>query len=228
MKTTFVETQNLVKKFGTAPNEHTVLQGISAQFYAAEATLLLGPSGSGKTTFLSILGCLLSPSSGKVILGDREVDFANKQELTEIRREALGFIFQQSQLLPFLTVRDNLFYSVPARQSAAARRQRAQDLMESLGIDQVGHLYPGQLSGGQRQRASIARAVFGSPHVIFADEPTAALDWENATRVMEMLISRVREEGTTLLMVAHDTRLIPYFDRVVHLEGGQITGQHTS
>jgi putative ABC transport system ATP-binding protein len=184
---------------------------------------MLGPSGSGKTTLLSIMGCLLSPSRGDVEIDGKVIDFSSPARLARLRRQALGFVFQHAQLLPFLSVRENL--NIVLRNSGAPLRQsreRLPLLLERLGIAKYEHRKPGELSGGQRQRVAIARAVLHRPRIILADEPTAALDWENGQAAMRMLVEQAKADDSLLVAVTHDTRLLDMFDRVIRLESGSL------
>jgi ABC-type lipoprotein export system ATPase subunit len=215
--------QNLTKRYGRGSQAETALCNVSLSFEAEESYLLLGPSGSGKTTLLSILGCLLSPSSGRVEIGGREVNFASTSGLGALRRELIGLVFQHSQLLPFLSVRENL--CIVADNSGMPRREssrRIQTLLERLGIAAYARRKPGELSGGQRQRVAVARAILHHPRIVLADEPTAALDWENGQVAVSMLIEQTKSEGALLLTVTHDTRLIELFDHVIYLDSGRV------
>jgi putative ABC transport system ATP-binding protein len=185
--------------------------------------MLLGPSGSGKTTFLSIVGCLLSPTDGAVELDGQPIDYTKKGRLTRLRRSHIGFVFQHAQLLPFLSVFENLrVVGANAGLSRKETKNRIHALLEQLGIARYAHRKPDDLSGGQRQRVSIARAALHRPRVILADEPTAALDWENGRAATRLLVEQARHDGALLIIVSHDTRLVPLFDRTVHLESGQL------
>lgn len=186
--------------------------------------MLLGPSGSGKTTFLSIVGCLLSPTSGIVEFAGSQVDYTKKTLLTRLRRTQIGFVFQHAQLLPFLSVFENL--SIVGRNAglyAKDTRKRILMLLDQLGMSHYAHRKPDDLSGGQRQRVSIARAVLHRPRLILADEPTAALDWENGQAATRLLIEQARNDSAILIVVSHDTRLCTIFDRTIHLESGQLS-----
>jgi putative ABC transport system ATP-binding protein len=214
---------DLAKVYGQGSLAETVLSGVSLALHRGEACVLIGPSGSGKTTLLSILGCLLSPDSGRLAIEGRPVDFDSPGHLVEIRRRSIGFIFQRSQLLSFLTVSENL--KVVGRNAGLSPSDldaRVASLATALGIETSLRKKPGQLSGGQRQRAAIARAVLHRPAVVLADEPTAALDRANGEAVIDLLTDRVRLENTSLLTVTHDTRLLDRFDRIYRIENGKL------
>jgi ABC-type lipoprotein export system ATPase subunit len=209
--------------YGRGELAEPVLRGASASFGPGQACVLLGPSGSGKTTLLSILGCMLEPSGGELMLCGERVDWRSPGRMTRLRRARLGFVFQQAQLLPFLTVAENLELvgrnaGLPARGFA----DRIDDLLERLGIAAMRRKKPHQLSGGQRQRVAIARAVLHRPAILLADEPTAALDWHHGQDAVRLLVEQARCEGALLLAVTHDTRLLDYFDRVLHLDDGRL------
>jgi putative ABC transport system ATP-binding protein len=214
---------NLTKVYGRGALAETALSNVTIRFQAGECCLLLGPSGSGKTTFLSIVGCLLSPTGGSVELGGQPIDYTRKGRLTRLRRKQIGFVFQHAQLLPFLSVFENL--NIVGRNAGLTGKEtknRIATLLEQLGIARYSHRKPADLSGGQRQRVSIARAVLHRPRVILADEPTAALDWENGQAATKLLVEQAHHDGALLIVVSHDTRLTPLFDRTVHLESGQL------
>jgi putative ABC transport system ATP-binding protein len=217
---------NLTKTYGRGAQAETALCDVSLSFVAHESCLLLGPSGSGKTTLLSILGCLLSPSSGRVQIGGRHVNFASVPDPGALRRNLIGFVFQQSRLLPFLSVQENLFIVADnAGLSSSESRPRIKLLLERLGISEYSHRKPRELSGGQRQRAAVARAILHHPQIVLADEPTAALDWENGQTAVSMLIEQTKSEGALLLTVTHDERLIKLFDRVIYLDSGRVRSE---
>jgi ABC-type lipoprotein export system ATPase subunit len=213
----------LTKSYGHGELAEPVLNGVSLSLEAGRSALLMGPSGSGKTTLLSILGCLLTPSSGRLSIGGEDVDFSQPDALSTVRRQKIGFVFQHAQLLPFLTVQDNL--AVAARNAGVppdVLEVRLPDAMERLGILAHRQKYPGQLSGGQRQRVAVARALLHSPDIVLADEPTAALDWQHGQTVVQLLSAQVREAGAALLVVTHDHRLIPSFDTVWNMDRGRL------
>lgn len=218
-----VEACQLSKHYGSGDTEEHVLEDVSLNLFAGDACVLLGPSGSGKTTLLSILGCLLTPSAGTLRLLGEPVDFKHSGSLLEWRRTRLGFVFQHAQLLPFLPVLGNLqLVGRNAGLDASTLAKRTSSLLEQLGLAALKNKKPEALSGGQRQRAAIARALLHQPAVLLADEPTAALDWHSGQVVTDMLVEQSRISGATLLVVTHDTRLVPKFDRVFHMENGRL------
>jgi putative ABC transport system ATP-binding protein len=185
---------------------------------------LVGPSGSGKTTLLSILGCILTPDQGAVqVLGQDAVKLPCKQRAV-LRREKLGYIFQTFNLFPTLSALDNVHLALAMRGiSLQSGRQRARQLLQQVGLEQRARLRPAQLSTGECQRVAIARALAADPAILFADEPTAALDAENGRAVLQLLSQLVRERGTSLVVVTHDERIFPFADRILRLEDGRLT-----
>jgi ABC-type antimicrobial peptide transport system, ATPase component len=219
-----LECSNLRKSYKSGEDHsEEILHGISMTISRDDCAILLGPSGSGKTTLLSILGCLLRPTSGELSVDGEVVDFSSVDGLTERRRAKIGFVFQHANLLPFLSVQENLV--TVGRNAGVPQshlRQKIDDLLNTLGLQGAAMKFPSQLSGGQRQRVALGRALVHSPSVILADEPTASLDWETGTIVTEMLINRARELRAALIVVTHDTRLIPRFNRVLRMESGNV------
>jgi putative ABC transport system ATP-binding protein len=218
--------QGINKSYGSGDIIEHVLKRVDLQFYEGQASVLIGPSGSGKTTLLSILGCLLAPSEGQLLIADSAVDFSNKSSLTEVRRKKLGFIFQHAQLLPFLTIEDNLaIVGRNAGMEDADIQQRLDNLLDRLQLQAMRRKHPNQLSGGQRQRVAIARALLHRPSIVLADEPTAALDWNTGKTVVELLLEQARLEKAVLVVVTHDTRMLPLFDRILSMADGLVSEQ---
>ena len=214
---------NLTKTYGHGPLAETALADVSLSCERGETCALLGPSGSGKTTLLSIVGCLLSPTTGQVELDNQLVPHHRPGELGGLRRHKIGFVFQHAQLLPFLKVSHNLH--VIAKNAGMPRpsaNERIASLATALGIEAYLHRKPAALSGGQRQRVAIARALLNRPPILLADEPTAALDWANGQAAIRLLIEQAKGVGSLLIVVTHDTRLVPLFDRVIRMESGRI------
>ena len=184
---------------------------------------VLGPSGSGKSTLMNIIGCLDTPTSGEYILQGREVEDMDELELAELRNREIGFIFQNSQLLPRLTARKNVELPlVYAGVSPKERRERAEAMLARVGLaDRMDHM-PNQLSGGQQQRVAIARAMVGNPSILLADEPTGALDQKTGAQIME-LFHELNDEKRTVIMITHDLKIASHARRVVHIIDGEIS-----
>jgi putative ABC transport system ATP-binding protein len=221
---TVLQCNNLHHVYGRGSVAETVLEGVSASFAAGEVCLLMGPSGSGKTTMLSILGCMLRPTSGELRMCGEAIDWRSPGRLTSCRRVHLGFVFQHAQLLPFLSVANNL--AVVGRNAGLPPKRladRIDELLARLGLTALRDKRPGQLSGGQRQRVAIARAVLHRPAILLADEPTAALDWNNGQAAIQLLVEQARLEGAMLLAVTHDSRLVPLFGRILRIEAGRLS-----
>ncbi|MDX2088827.1 MAG: ABC transporter ATP-binding protein [Kofleriaceae bacterium] len=218
-----IDVDRVTKTFGTGALAFTALREVSFRASQGEIVMLVGPSGSGKTTLLSIIGCVLSPTSGRVELFGTEVSGRRERQLPEIRRALIGFVFQGHNLISSLSVRDNVRLVLETR--GVTRRQatrRAEALIERVGLTAKLDALPAQLSGGQRQRVAIARAAAGDPPLLLADEPTAALDANSGKAVTELLAELSRERGTTVVIVTHDPRIYDLGDRIVHLEDGAI------
>ena len=198
-----------------------ILKGIDLAIPKGNIQLLMGPSGSGKTTFLSILAGLMTPTRGKVSLLGEDITNMSRQKLTKFRQQNIGFIFQNFNLFPALTASENIEVALNIqginRKNAKAQ---AQVLLEQVGLENQSEQKPSDLSGGQKQRVAIARALAGSPQLIMADEPTAALDSKSGHSVIQLLRSLAKEQGCTVLMVTHDPRIIDVADSVTYLEDG--------
>jgi ABC-type lipoprotein export system ATPase subunit len=220
---TVLTCHKLSKAYGRATQFEVALCDVTLSFSAGECCVLFGPSGSGKTTLLSIIGCLLSPTYGTVEIGGATVDYTDNRLLTRLRQRQLGFVFQHAQLLPFLSVDENLrVVAKNAGLKSSEASKRIGELLSVLGIARYSRSRPSELSGGQRQRVAIARAILHHPRIILADEPTAALDWKNGCAATELLVTQARTNGAILVVVTHDTRLAALFDRAIHLESGRL------
>jgi ABC-type lipoprotein export system ATPase subunit len=215
--------RNLTHVYGQGETAEVALDGVTAEFAAGEACVLMGPSGSGKTTLLSIFGCLLTPTRGELLVCGEEVHAAPRHRLTTLRRKAVGFVFQHSQLLPFLSLEENLLViGRNAGLPATELKRRVDRLLARLEIGRFRCRRPHEVSGGQRQRFAIARALLHGPKIVLADEPTAALDWRHGEEAVKLLIDESRAAGALLITVTHDARLLPLFDRELHIENGRI------
>jgi putative ABC transport system ATP-binding protein len=199
------------------------LDGVSLTVDAGSSVAIIGPSGCGKSTLLGVLGGLALPSAGTVRIGGEEISSLSERRRSDFRRSHVGFVYQADNLLPFLTVVENVELQL-ALDGAAAGVNRPLDLLDKLGLVNEAQRLPDHLSGGQRQRAAVARAVVHRPEVILADEPTGALDAANAAGVIDLLLEVQREIGATLVMVTHDPGAASRMDRRIGLRDGRVTG----
>jgi putative ABC transport system ATP-binding protein len=186
----------------------------------------MGPSGSGKTTLLSILGCLMTPTSGVVRVRGRPIADLDPEALARMRRNHIGFIFQSYHLFPTLTAEDNVRLALDVR-GKRPQREAARDVLASVGLAHKTKAFPRELSGGEQQRVAIARAIVGKASAILADEPTGALDAQNGQAVMTLLAGIARDQSRGVLVVTHDPRILPFASRIVHIEDGRIVGEKT-
>jgi putative ABC transport system ATP-binding protein len=218
-----LQAHDITKVFREGRETVEVLKGASLMVERGEVVALEGPSGSGKTTFLSILGCILTPTGGRVIVDGREVDPSRPDRLPEIRRGSIGFVFQQFNLFPALTALENVEYAlnVKRRRGREARRE-AERVLDAVGLGDRKGFLPRDLSGGQKQRVAIARALAGDPPVLLADEPTANLDSQVGGQVLEMFRDLARRENRALLIVTHDPKVRAIADRVVRIRDGRL------
>ena len=220
-----LEAQGIVKILGEAPNQVKVLKGIDLQLQTGELTLMMGPSGSGKTTLLSILGCILSPTEGTLSLAGNPTRGLSPEGLANLRRKHVGFIFQGYNLVPTLTAVENIMLALDLRdQSGPDAYDNAADALEAVGLGHRIDAFPSKMSGGEKQRVAIARALAGSPSVILADEPTAALDGTNGMAVMELLAQVAQDTKRAVLAVTHDHRTLQFADRIINIDDGRIAG----
>jgi putative ABC transport system ATP-binding protein len=221
-----LEVVNVSKDLGSGAGKVAALKGVSLALNGGELTLLMGPSGSGKTTLLSILGCILTPTEGTVRVCGHSTVGAGPEDLALLRRQHVGFVFQSFHLFPTLSATDNVRLALDVRgEPSRAARIRSREALAKVGLSHKTKAYPRELSGGEQQRVAIARAIVGNPSIILADEPTAALDGENGRAIMQILADIAKERGHAVLIVTHDPRLLPFADRVVHIEDGRITGE---
>jgi putative ABC transport system ATP-binding protein len=216
---------HLSRSFGQGETKTTVLHDVSLELYSGQITLLMGPSGSGKSTLLAVLSGLLRPDSGRVMALGQDMWSLSDQERERFRLRHCGFIFQGYNLFNALTARQQLEMVVRWGEgaSAADARRRADEMLNLLGMAKKAHLRPTELSGGEKQRVAIGRALIKDPNFCFADEPTSALDWKAGEQVVELLRSAAHDRGATVLIVAHDARIIEHVDRVVHMEDGRLS-----
>ncbi len=216
--------RNLVRTFGKGETLATALRDVSIELFPGQIALLMGPSGSGKSTLLAVLSGLLRPDAGRVVALDQDLWQLSERQREQFRLKNCGFIFQGYNLFPALTARQQLEMVVRWGQGGSRweARTKAEAMLSLLGLAKKTGLRPLQLSGGEKQRVAIGRALIKDPKFCFADEPTSALDWTHGEQVIELLRTAAHERGATILVVAHDARIIPYVDRVFNLEDGSL------
>lgn len=221
--------RGVTKTYGTGEVAFQALRGVDFEARAGEFVILKGPSGSGKTTLLSILGCVLTATSGAVEILGQDISHRSESELPELRLRYIGFIFQGSNLISALSARDNVALPMELRGWPRAEAlAEAERLLTSVGLDDKLRNRADELSGGQRQRVAVARAVAGRPPILLADEPTASLDAATGLQVTQLLRDLADEHGHTVVVVTHDNRIFHLADRIVAIEDGQILGPEES
>jgi putative ABC transport system ATP-binding protein len=228
LDTTAVQCVGLTKEFGTGDTRVKALQGIDVDINAGEMTLLVGPSGCGKTTLISIVAGLLDPTAGDVFVMGTDLQKLSRSKVVKFRRDNIGFVFQQYNLLPALTAAENA--AVPLLIAGWARHKavgKAKDILEMLGLGDRVNSLPTQLSGGQQQRVAIARALVHEPRLLVCDEPTAALDGRSGRTVMQLLRQVAVQPGRAVIIVSHDSRVYGFGERMLTMEDGRIIGDHT-
>ena len=218
-----VDCADVTKVYRQGTQEVQALRGLSLQVKGAEFTAICGPSGSGKTTLLNLIGALDRPTSGTIHLEGHDLGAMGQRERSHLRRDRIGFVFQAYNLMPVLTAYENA-EMVLALQGAPLeeRRERVERLLKEVGLDGLEHRRPDELSGGQQQRVAIARAIASNPAVVLADEPTANLDSENATLLLDIMERQNRERRVTFLFSTHDPRVMDRARRIVRLVDGRV------
>lgn len=218
-----IELKNITKNYTRGAETVHALDGVDLSINGGEFVSIVGPSGSGKTTLLHILGCLDRPTAGTMTIDGKAVEDLPEADLVRIRREKIGFIFQQFHLIPGLSVCDNI--ALPLHFSRRPRdREKILALIKKVGLSHRANHHPDQLSGGEMQRVAVARAMVNDPEVIFADEPTGNLDTENSEKIYSLLAS-LNAGGLSIVMVTHNPELASRAHRIVSLRDGRISGQ---
>ncbi|AOO62660.1 MULTISPECIES: ABC transporter ATP-binding protein [Bacillus amyloliquefaciens group] len=221
-----LEAVNIQKSYGNKLNKQEVLKGIDLQIHKGEFVSIMGPSGSGKTTLLNVLSSIDKVSAGTIKLNETEITSMKEKQLAEFRKRHLGFIFQDYNLLDTLTVKENILLPLSiTKMSKKEADLRFAETAEELGIYDLRHKYPSEISGGQKQRTSAARAVIHEPGIIFADEPTGALDSKAATDLLNKLSRLNQKRRATIVMVTHDPVAASYSGRVVFIKDGRVYTQ---
>ncbi|ENQ3105770.1 ABC transporter ATP-binding protein [Bacillus cereus] len=211
------------KVYGEGDTEVTALHPITLDVKEGEFIGIVGPSGSGKSTLLSIAGALLSPSKGNIYISDQNIAKLSGKEMTDIRLRKIGFIFQFANLVPFLTVKEQLLYIAKLKgEDKKEAGKFAEKLLETFGLSHRINRYPNQLSGGEKQRVAIARAFMNNPDLILADEPTASLDSKRAREVVELMKQEVKKNKKAAIMITHDEKMLDVCDRILTLRDGKL------
>ncbi|MCC6752114.1 MAG: ABC transporter ATP-binding protein [Deltaproteobacteria bacterium] len=218
-----LQAHDVTKTFREGREPVEVLKGVSLTLARGEVLSLEGPSGSGKTTFLSILGCILTPTSGSLVVDGESVDARRPERLPELRKRSIGFVFQQFNLFPALTALENVEFALNIKGvTGRAARKEAERALDAVGLSDRLRFLPRDLSGGQKQRVAVARALAGRPTILLADEPTANLDSVVGTQVLELFRELVKRENGALLVVTHDPKVRAFADRVVRISDGRL------
>lgn len=221
-----LKVRDLKKKYNLQAEDTLVLKGISVDVFDRDFTVIMGSSGSGKSTFLYCVSGMDSITSGSVLFGEYQIEKMKENQLSILRRNNMGFVFQQMNLLPALSLKENII--VPAYLSGKKKNTeiiaQAEKLIESFGIREIKEHKPNQVSGGQLQRAAIARALINSPNIIYADEPTGALNSSSSEDVLNIL-TKCNEDGQTILMVTHDVNAALRANRIIYIKDGIIGGE---
>jgi putative ABC transport system ATP-binding protein len=228
MKQSILSAKNLCKSFANNGDQNHVLNNVNLTIYDKDFTIIMGASGSGKSTLLYSLSGMDRITSGEVAYREETISNLNEKQLTALRREDFGFIFQQMHLVSNLTLLENV--AVPGylvkKKKTNEVKQSAVELLEKMNLKDAQRRLPSQVSGGEKQRAAIARSIINTPNILFADEPTGALNRKNSNDVLDLL-TRLHEEGQTILMVTHDIHAALRADRILYLEDGSIAGELT-
>jgi putative ABC transport system ATP-binding protein len=221
-----LQAHDVCKNFLEGREVVSVLNGVSLAVERGEVVGLEGPSGSGKTTLLFILGCLLTPNSGRVIIEGEEVDPGRPDRLPAFRKRSIGFVFQQFHLFPALTALENVEYALHIKGCRGPKaRREAERLLDAVDLADRRRLLPRQLSGGQKQRVAIARALAGDAAIILADEPTASVDSHLGSQILDLFSRLASEENRAILIVSHDPKVREIADRIIHIRDGRLLGE---
>lgn len=218
-----IAVSDITKYYGTGGNRNQVLKGISLQIADGDFTVILGASGSGKSTFLNVISGLERPNGGSVVYGTSDITKLSDGELTQFRKDNIGFIFQQYYLLPNMTVKKNVRMGADL-----ANNREYQEIITAVGLEDKSKKYPSELSGGEQQRVSVARALAKKPKVLFLDEPTGALDEQTGRQVLDYICKLHKEYGFTIVMVTHNQNIAEMANTVVKMNSGKISEVFTN
>jgi putative ABC transport system ATP-binding protein len=227
MKTQLVSAKNIKKSFFTGKIEVPAVRGVDFDLFEGEFATLVGPSGSGKTTLLNLIGGLDIPTEGSLTVLGQDLAKLTREQRAELRLRSLGFVFQAYNLVPVLTVRENVEFILELQGAGRERFEQAGQVLESLGLAELGKRFPKEISGGQQQRVAVARAIASKPKLVLADEPTANLDHANAETLMVLMRRLHDENGMTFLFSTHDPRVMKHATRVITLSDGRIEKEST-
>ena len=224
-----IEIDRVNHYFGSGRLRKQILFKISTEIQPGEIVLMMGPSGSGKTTLLTLIGALRSTQEGSMKVLGQELNGAPNRLLVELRRN-IGYIFQAHNLLNSLTARQNVQMSMELHENLSERERRhgAEEMLEAVGLSNWSRSYPQELSGGQKQRVAIARALASHPKIVLADEPTAALDKQSGRDVVEIMQKLAKQQGSAILLVTHDNRILDVADRIIYMEDGYLSALETA
>ena len=214
-----LELKNIIKNYPDGQNINEVLKDVSFQVNQGEFAAIIGPSGAGKSTLLTIMGALLTPTSGQILLNGQNISQLSKKKQTEIRLNQIGFIFQNSDLIPYLKIKDQLQF---IQKISSKKPVDAIEILDKLGLSSRLNSYPNVLSGGEKQRVAIARAFINQPDLILADEPTASLDSKRGHEVLSIIQQTVHQENKAAVMVTHDERVLDLVDTIWEIEDGKL------
>jgi putative ABC transport system ATP-binding protein len=219
-----IEAKRVTKTYTVDHREIHVLDDVSLSVSESEFLVVEGSSGSGKTTLLSLLSGLDKPTSGRVFLQEKDITDKSEDDLAQLRKNMIGFVFQSFHLIPSLTALENIMFPAELKRDPAAR-EKAKKLLQRMGLDKRGGNFPHQLSGGEMQRVAMCRALINNPKIIFADEPTGNLDSENGRTILDLLLEYQKESRTTLVLVTHSIDIAKMADRMIVLQDGRITSR---
>ncbi|MBT2760646.1 ABC transporter ATP-binding protein [Paenibacillus sp. ISL-20] len=221
--TTILQAKHVEKTFGIQGNQYTALQDINLEIQEGEFVGIMGPSGAGKSTLLNIFSTIDTPSAGEITIAGQHIVSMNEEQLSDFRRNQLGFIFQDYNLLDTLTVKENILLPLALSKVPAAEiEKRVNEIADTFGIRDILNKYPYHISGGQKQRTAASRAIVANPSLILADEPTGALDSKSATSLLQSLKKLNEIERATIMMVTHDAYAASYCKRVIFIKDGQL------
>ncbi len=223
-KEVLITLRNVIKEYPSGDGVSRVLKGINLDIYKKEFVVVLGESGCGKSTMMNIIGGMDFLTDGELTIEGQDFSHPTDKQLTAFRREYMGFVFQSYNLMPNLTAKENIQFIA----DIAPNPMSAQEALEKVGLGEKGSNYPSSLSGGQQQRVAIARAIVKNPHIIFADEPTAALDYQTSIEVLSVFEQIMKEKGTTVVMITHNPEIAKMADRVIKLKNGKVASIRTN